>query len=177
MARTILSFLSVLHHETTHLALAVLFFRRPRAFLVKEREGFVIFTGNDDNFLIYLGPYFIPIAVLLWLPTGMIFRPELLEIYVGVLGFLTGYGLGQSLGDFRPDQPDICHVGLSFSILFCTTSSLMLVGFSLAVAANGFDGGIHFLSDGLQTGYWGISKVCASSYQLLNQFLALAKAV
>ena len=72
-------------------ALAVLFFRRPRAFLVKEREGFVTFTGGNDNFLIYLGPYFIPIAALLWLPAGMIFRQELLEIYVGVLGYLTGF--------------------------------------------------------------------------------------
>jgi hypothetical protein len=151
--------------------LAVLFFRRPREFLVKEREGFVTFTGDDDNFLIYLGPYFVPIAALLWLPTGMICRPELLEIYVGVLGFLTGYGLGQSLGDFRRDQPDICHVGLSFSILFCTTASVLLLGFILAVAAHGFHGGVRFLQDGVEIAYAGMSKSYAASYQFLNQLL------
>jgi hypothetical protein len=172
LGRRLLSFANTLHHEATHLVLALLFLRRPRAFVVQELQGHVTFNGDDRNFLISLGPNFVPIAAMLWLPIGMISRADWINAYVAVLGLLTGYGVGQNLSDFHPQQPDICGVGVPFSILFCAAMSMMLVGFILAVAATGFGGGMHFLQSGIQGGYCEIAKLGTTGCEFFISVLA-----
>jgi len=142
------SFFSTFEHEFTHMVLALLFFRRPRAFYVHEKEGgWIMLAGG--NFIITLGPYFFLTLCLFILPIYLVIQPQFYPYFLLLMGALLAYHTFSTLRetDFNR-QTDIIFNGKIFSAFVILLGNLISYGYILAFVYGGFEEGRAFFKGG-----------------------------
>ena len=124
-------FLTTFEHETTHLLVGLLFFKKPVGFQVSAGEGGMV-TLAGGNFLITLAPYFLPTIPLLLLVFPPLLKRELMRPFLFLFGFATSYQILSTWQEFGFRQPDIDSAGIIFSLLFLPVANLVFLGSLLA---------------------------------------------
>jgi len=133
------SFFYIFEHEFTHMVVALLFFRRPKAFYVQEdRGGWVQLVGS--NFIIALAPYFLLTFCFLWFPFYFLFSSDFHGIYFIIMGALVSYHTFSTIKEmnFRI-QPDIIFNGRLFSLVIILLGNIINYGFVIAFVYGGVD--------------------------------------
>ena len=146
-----ISFFTIFEHELTHMLVALMFFKKPRAFLVVEDLGGVVqmTKPGTSDFIIALAPYFLPTLTLLILPIYAIASPKF-KVYIGLLlGFSLAYHLLSNMMEFSYRQPDIKQMGYFFSTAMFIFGNIFFTGLILAL----IDGGFHEILAYLKLGF------------------------
>lgn len=140
-------FMLVLEHEMIHVLLAWLTgLKVERLEVNHNRDGGLAMIESPANWLVMLGPYFVPLTLYLCafivhaLPIG----ETGLEI---VLGALSGYEFAVNVRELHPHQSDFATAGWWFTILFLPSAILLTYGgaFHYALTGNLVDGWTHML--------------------------------
>ncbi len=131
--------LYVFGHELTHWLIAKLFRRDTGKFTFSARQGSV--EVKDPNVWIILGPYFIPIYLLLWVFICAVIRlcchpAWLMSLFCFGLGLSYAFHCVLTLKVLRRTQQDLRHYGKIFSFLLIIAVNLAIIYFALA----GFSG-------------------------------------
>jgi len=115
--RSEVTFLEIFEHELAHTVTAYAFLNRVHLFAVHAKVGGVVEHQRASNFVIVLAPYFLPLFTLPLLPL----RPFINTPAVNAINFLIGASLAFHYAglakEFSPQQPDIRHSGLVFSLI------------------------------------------------------------
>lgn len=121
-----LNFLSVLSHEATHMAVALLCFRKMHSFHAEERSGVITSSGSAINHVpVALAPYCLPLVSYPLLFLRSIVMPEGLWIYDILLGITLAFHLHCFRAQTGNWQPDINQYPLWFSYLYIWTARLL----------------------------------------------------
>ncbi len=133
-----LLFFEVFIHEMTHLAVGLIFLRRPRAIVASEEGGRTEIYGG--NFVITLAPYFFPLIPAVLIAVSPLLQSFCLQYLYAALGFFTGVHLITAARQFRFYQPDVREAGAVFSMLFCLFGNLLVIVCLLGFTAGGLEG-------------------------------------
>lgn len=128
----------VFGHELTHWVLAKLFCRRTSRFTVHLNSGSV--RVDNPNIVIILGPYILPIYMLLLMSFyGLIglaavwSRPAVLTAAV-LFGLAYAYHLVMTVVALSQHQPDLQFNGPVFSLIFIIFFNLLFLYLGIALA-------------------------------------------
>lgn len=145
-------------HELTHLLFGLLFFKRPRSFVVTRHDGgYVEMSGG--NFVITLAPYFFPTISYLLLPLAFFVSPEFKSIFVGAVGGSVAFHLISTWGELHWRQTDLHDAGIAFSLIFLPVANLVFYGALLAAISSGADGFSRFWTVGLKESFNLFSRI------------------
>lgn len=141
-------FLLVLEHEMIHVLLAWLTGLRVERLEVNHNdEGGLAMIEAPANWLVALGPYFVPLALYCYafivhaLPVG----PVGLEI---AMGTILGYELSANLRELHPQQTDFKSAGWWFTLMFLPSAMLLSYGGAFHYALTGdLIGGWNYMLD------------------------------
>ena len=151
LPRRITIFWEVFDHELTHLVTGLMFFRRPRAFVVAP-EAVNGATGIEPGFgtiPITLAPYFLPLFTLPFL----LAKPFLPSPFDEIANFLIGFTLALHYAsliawEFRPSQPDFRTTGVIFSIVVTLFLNVVLLVVILAIVTGNYAGILDYFKNG-----------------------------
>ncbi len=124
------TYLYVLGHESVHAGLAWVFGGKIKSFKVSEEGGSV---GTDkSNFVIELGPYFIPIYAIIITVVYFVVASSY-NISGGLFVFLIGFTLAMhmisTIEVMKIRQPDIVKSGYLFSIVLVYILNIVVISF------------------------------------------------
>ena len=124
------TYLYVLGHESVHAGLAWVFGGKIKSFKVSEEGGSV---GTDkSNFVIELGPYFIPIYAIIITVIYFVVASSY-NISGGLFVFLIGFTLAMhmisTIEVMKIRQPDIVKSGYLFSIALVYILNIVVISF------------------------------------------------
>ena len=138
-----------LEHEITHLLFALLFLKRPHAFVVTMKEGgHVKLSGG--NFLITLAPYFFPTISYILLPIAFFIPKQSMPVYLMILGASVAFHLVSTWRDLHWEQSDLHNAGILFSLVFLPVANLIFYGALLALAIGGPEKFLSFWTIGVR---------------------------
>jgi hypothetical protein len=149
---------STFEHELTHALVALFFFRRITKFVVTRHNGGYVenlqgFGGKTGNYLIALGPYFLPTFTLIsvmvrpFLPAAWL---PLYDVWIGItLSYQTMSNIEEMKGNwtgklFRPAgggalaKTDIGKEGFIFSFIIILTLKLLFLSMLMFIVSNGY---------------------------------------
>ena len=155
-------FLLVLEHELIHVLLAWLTGLRVERLEVNHNEdGGLAMIESPANWLVMLGPYFVPLALFLYafvvhaLPIGS----GGLEI---AMGAILGYELAANTRELHPHQTDFVAAGWWFTIMFLPSAILLSYG-----------GAFHYALTGDLIGGWNyVVNAALTSFQTSWDFVS-----
>lgn len=130
----------VFGHELTHWAVAKLFLRRTSKFTVHFSHGSV--RVERPNIWIVLGPYILPIYMLLFLLVSQLLQlmmPFSRDVQLGcsaAVGILYAYHLVLTIVALSQNQPDLKISGPCFSFIFIIFFNLLFLYLGIALAGN-----------------------------------------
>lgn len=130
-------FLLILEHEMIHVLLAWLTgLKVERLEVNHKQDGGLAMIEAPANWLVALGPYFVPLALFLYafvvhaLPVGA----EGLEI---AMGAILGYELAANMRELHPRQTDFGAAGWWFTCMFLPSAILLMYGGAFHYALTG----------------------------------------
>lgn len=147
------TYLYVLGHESVHAGLAWIFGGKIKSFKVSEDGGSV---GTDkSNFVIELGPYFIPIyAIIITIIYFVIASSYNINggLFVFLIGFALAMHMVSTIEVMKIRQPDIVKSGYLFSIVLVYILNIVVISFIFSMMFQTFSIGKFFVD------LWGQSK-------------------
>ncbi len=133
----LVSYLTTLEHELTHLLVGLLFLKRPLFFRATSSEGGqVVLTGG--NLWITLAPYFLLTLTLLLMPLALITSSKHERALLTVLGASVPYHLFSTWSEVGVVQSDFRKAGILQSIWLLPIVNLVFYGSVLAYVAGGY---------------------------------------
>jgi len=124
------TYLYVLGHESVHAGLAWVFGGKIKSFKVSEDGGSV---GTDkSNFVIELGPYFIPIyAIIITIIYFVVASSYSINggLFVFLIGFTLAMHMISTIEVMKIRQPDIVKSGYLFSIVTVYILNIVVISF------------------------------------------------
>ena len=116
--------LTTMEHELIHVLLAWLSFLRVEKLEAQSDGNGLATIEAPANWLVFLGPYFIPLAMFFY---AFILHALPLEDCLIQLGcaFILGYEATGNLREIHPQQTDFLQAGVLFTILFLPTAILV----------------------------------------------------
>jgi len=124
------TYLYVLGHESVHAGLAWVFGGKIKSFKVSENGGSV---GTDkSNFVIELGPYFIPIyAIIITIIYFVVASSYSINgaLFVFLIGFTLAMHMISTIEVMKIRQPDIVKSGYLFSIVTVYILNIVVISF------------------------------------------------
>jgi hypothetical protein len=124
------TYLYVLGHESVHAGLAWVFGGKIKSFKVSEEGGSV---GTDkSNFVIELGPYFIPIyAIIITIIYFVVASSYAINggLFVFLIGFTLAMHMISTIEVMKIRQPDIVKSGYLFSIVTVYILNIVVISF------------------------------------------------
>ncbi len=124
------TYLYVLGHESVHAGLAWVFGGKIKSFKVSEEGGSV---GTDkSNFVIELGPYFIPIyAIIITVIYFVVASSYTINggLFVFLIGFTLAMHMISTIEVMKIRQPDIVKSGYLFSIVTVYILNIVVISF------------------------------------------------
>lgn len=124
------TYLYVLGHESVHAGLAWVFGGKIKSFKVSEDGGSV---GTDkSNFVIELGPYFIPIyAIIITIIYFVVASSYNIngDLFVFLIGFTLALHMISTIEVMKIRQPDIAKSGYLFSIVMVYILNIAVISF------------------------------------------------
>jgi len=134
-----IAFWEVFDHELTHLFVSVLFFQKPKQFVVApgQADGWVAWEGGCGYTFIVLAPYFLPLLVLPLLPVRcFVSAPPFSVVLDILLGVALGFHLGALVSsELRLRQSDLRNVGIIVSLVWIFLFSIVLLVIVLYVVS------------------------------------------
>jgi hypothetical protein len=147
------TYLYVLGHESVHAGLAWVFGGKIKSFKVSEEGGSV---GTDkSNFVIELGPYFIPIyAIIITIIYFVVASSYTINggLFVFLIGFTLAMHMISTIEVMKIRQPDIVKSGYLFSIVLVYILNIVVISFIFSLMFQSFSMNKFFLD------LWGQSK-------------------
>jgi hypothetical protein len=144
----VVSYLTTLEHELTHILVGLLFLIRPVSIRVTATQGGeVVLTGS--NLWITLAPYFLPTISFLILPFAWLASNEAERILLAVLGASVIYHLLSTWSEVGVVQSDFRKAGIAQSLWLIPVANLICYGMILAFVVGTGGGIIHFIRRGL----------------------------
>ncbi len=148
------TYLYVLGHESVHAGLAWVFGGKIKSFKVSSEGGSV---GTDkSNFVIELGPYFIPIYAIIITVVYFVVASSY-NISGGLFVFLIGFTLAMhmisTIEVMKIRQPDIVKSGYLFSIVTVYILNIVVISFIFSLIFPAFSMGKFFLDLWAQSKY------------------------
>lgn len=145
----VVSYLTTLEHELTHILVGLLFLIRPLSIRVTATKGGeVMLTGS--NIWITLAPYFLPTISFLILPFAWFASNEAERILLAVLGASVVYHLLSTWSEVGVVQSDFQKAGIVQSLWLIPVANLICYGMVLAFVADARGGITDFTSAGLR---------------------------
>jgi hypothetical protein len=143
----------VLGHESVHAGLAWVFGGKIKSFKVSEDGGSV---GTDkSNFVIELGPYFIPIyAIIITVVYFVVASSYSINggLFVFLIGFTLAMHMISTIEVMKIRQPDIVKSGYLFSIVTVYILNIVVISFIFSLMFQTFSMQKFFID------LWGQSK-------------------
>ncbi len=118
-------------HEFTHSVAAMLTSKKVHQLAANEKDGHVLFSG-DESWFVTLTPYFFPVYTILLLPIRFVINTKYLFWFDVSLIFIYAFHLHTFGTDFSFKQPDIKKNGYFLSTIYVIVGNLFCV---LLVAA------------------------------------------
>ena len=147
------TYLYVLGHESVHAGLAWIFGGKIKSFKVSSGGGSV---GTDkSNFVIELGPYFIPVyAVIITIIYFVVASSYNINgsLFVFLIGFTLAMHMISTIEVMKIRQPDIVKSGYLFSIVLVYILNIVVISFIFSLIFQAFSMHKFFLD------LWGQSK-------------------
>jgi hypothetical protein len=147
------TYLYVLGHESVHAGLAWVFGGKIKSFKVSEDGGSV---GTDkSNFVIELGPYFIPIyAIIITVVYFVVASSYSINggLFVFLIGFTLAMHMISTIEVMKIRQPDIVKSGYLFSIVTVYILNIVVISFIFSLMFQTFSMQKFFID------LWGQSK-------------------
>lgn len=145
----VVSYLSTLEHELTHILVGLLFLIRPLSIRVTATKGGeVVLTGS--NIWITLAPYFLPTVSFLILPFAWLASNAAERVMLAVLGASVVYHLLSTWSEVGVVQSDFRRAGIVQSLWLIPVANLICYGMILAFVADARGGVTHFTGAGLR---------------------------
>lgn len=133
------TYLYVLGHESVHAGLAWIFGGKIKSFKVSEDGGSV---GTDkSNFVIELGPYFIPIyAIIITIIYFVVASSYNINggLFVFLIGFTLAMHMISTIEVMKIRQPDIVKSGYLFSIVLVYILNIIVISFIFSLMFQAF---------------------------------------
>lgn len=132
-----LNLLYVFAHEAVHAIITLLCGGEVKSFHVSSRGGSV--STTKSNFIISLGPYFVPLYTIL---TGLAFFLlrfsvtdvyKYTNIYMFILGFTICFHFFMTVNTLRVEQPDLTSNGYIFSLTLIFLVNIFVLAALLSV--------------------------------------------
>ncbi len=134
-APRVVSYLTTLEHELTHILVGLLFLIRPVSIRVTATKGGeVVLTGS--NICITLAPYFLPTLSFLLLPFAWLASNKAERILLAVLGASVVYHLLSTWSEVGIVQSDFRKAGMLQSLWLIPVANLICYGIILASVAD-----------------------------------------
>ena len=144
----VVSYLTTLEHELTHILVGLLFLIRPVSIRVTATQGGeVVLTGS--NIWITLAPYFLPTISFLILPFAWLAGSKGERILLMLLGASVVYHLLSTWSEIGVVQSDFRKAGTLQSLWLVPVANLICYGMILAFVVDASRGIAHFTSAGL----------------------------
>jgi hypothetical protein len=147
------TYLYVLGHESVHAGLAWIFGGKIKSFKVSSEGGSV---GTDrSNFVIELGPYFIPIyAIIITIIYFVVASSYSINgaLFVFLIGFTLAMHMISTIEVMKIRQPDIVKSGYLFSIVTVYILNIVVISLIFSLMFQAFSMHKFFLD------LWGQSK-------------------
>lgn len=148
------TYLYVLGHESVHAGLAWVFGGKIKSFKVSEESGSV---GTDKtNFIIELGPYFIPIyAIIITIIYFVVASSYSINsgLFVYLIGFTLAMHMISTIEVMKIRQPDIVKSGYLFSIVTVYILNIVVISFIFSLMFQTFSMRKFFLDLWSQSKY------------------------
>lgn len=133
------TYLYVLGHESVHAGLAWVFGGKIKSFKVSKDGGSV---GTDkSNFVIELGPYFIPIyAIIITVIYFLVASSYNINggLFVFLIGFTLAMHMVSTIEVMKIRQPDIVKSGYLFSIVLVYILNIVVISFIFSLVFQAF---------------------------------------
>ncbi|MFA5085786.1 MAG: hypothetical protein WC482_05425 [Candidatus Omnitrophota bacterium] len=133
------TYLYVLGHESVHAGLAWVFGGKIKSFKVSKDGGSV---GTDkSNFVIELGPYFIPIyAIIITVIYFLVASSYNINgsLFVFLIGFALAMHMVSTIEVMKIRQPDIVKSGYLFSIVLVYILNIVVISFIFSLVFQAF---------------------------------------
>ena len=135
----------VLHHELIHAFLAVCCFCTVEEIKASRCSGGHVKYGGQGNWLITIGPYFLPLLPLIIACASTLIAEPFSYFVIALTGFSMGFYYFSLQDDFHMNQTDLKKVGFPFSVIFLIPANIMAILLVTLISINGADGfGIWF---------------------------------
>ena len=147
------TYLYVLGHETVHAGIAWLFGGKIKKFKVSGKGGSV--ATDKSNFIIELGPYFVPIyAIIITVVYFVISSSYNINgrTFIFLIGFALAFHLISTIEVMKIRQPDIVKSGYLFSIVMVYILNIAVISFIFSLMFQSFSMTKFFLD------LWDFSK-------------------
>ncbi|MDP3729951.1 MAG: hypothetical protein Q8R14_00295 [Candidatus Omnitrophota bacterium] len=148
------TYLYVLGHESVHAGLAWVFGGKIKSFKVSEDGGSV---GTDkSNFVIELGPYFIPIyAIIITVIYFVVASSYNINgaLFVFLIGFTLAMHMVSTIEVMKIRQPDIVKSGYLFSIVTVYMLNIVVISFIFSLIFQAFSMHKFFIDLWIQSKY------------------------
>ena len=141
-------------HEATHLLFALITFHPIVGLSREERNGSHVRFIGSGNWLIQISPYFFPTAaIFLWFLSSLFPFGNYLPWTAIALGIATGFHVVSTFREIQRDQAELKTLSWKFCWMFLPTANLLMLGFLIAFAKDGFSGLAEFSRDVIQPLY------------------------
>ncbi|MDO8535495.1 MAG: hypothetical protein Q7S30_00555 [Candidatus Omnitrophota bacterium] len=148
------TYLYVLGHESVHAGLAWVFGGKIKSFKVSKEGGSV---GTDkSNFVIELGPYFIPIyAIIITIVYFVVASSYSINggLFVFLIGFTLAMHMVSTIEVMKIRQPDIVKSGYLFSIVTVYILNIVVISFIFSLMFQSFSMNKFFIDLWIQAKY------------------------
>lgn len=125
-------------HELTHTLTALIFFRKIREFVVKDRECYVSYKAHVIGHVpIALSPYCIPIYTLMILPFRFTGHNKYLIFFDILIAFTYAFHMHMFIKQTRYTQSDIRGCGPVRSTTFIAATHLMFLSLLISIPKGG----------------------------------------
>ena len=143
----VVSYLTTLEHELTHILVGLLFLIRPVSIRVTATQGGeVVLTGS--NIWITLAPYFLPTISFLVLPFAWLAGSKGERFLLMLLGASVVYHLLSTWSEIGVVQSDFRKAGILQSLWLLPVANLICYGMILAFIADASGGIVSFTATG-----------------------------
>ena len=147
IAPKIISYLTTLEHELTHIVVGLVFLKRPLSIRVTATEGGQV-TLSGGNIWITLAPYFLPTLTVLLLPFDYFLGATYDRAFLMFLGATVVYHLLSTWTEVGVVQSDFREAGFLQTLWLLPVVTLIFYGAVLAYVAGGFGGFLSFFTEG-----------------------------